>query len=344
MNPAQTYHHAETFELERGGRLPALDIAYHTYGELNAMGNNVIWVMHHLTANSDVADWWSVLFGEGKLLDPSRHFIVCANNLGSCYGTTGPSSLNPETGQPYLDTFPPITIRDIVHAHRLLKDHLGIRKIHTAIGGSMGGYQVLEWNSMEPGLFGCNILLATNAKETSWAIGVHETQRMAIELDPNWKKGNIGDAAQGLSLARAIGMLTYRSFEIFKQAQTDDDDRLDNFKASSYLRYQGDKLVKRYNAYSYWVLTHAMDSHNLGRGRASIETTLATITAPTLIMGINSDILCPVSEQQYLADHMPNATLETIDSTYGHDGFMVESDQIQQKAQAFFKKLSTLPG
>ncbi|MCB0395742.1 MAG: homoserine O-acetyltransferase [Flavobacteriales bacterium] len=330
-----------TLPLERGGEIVHPEIAYHTYGQLNEAKDNVIWIMHHLTANSDAAEWWPDLVGESKLFDPTTHFIVCANNLGSCYGSTGPASISPETGQPYLGSFPPITIRDIVAMHRILKDHLQIKSVALAVGGSMGGYQVLEWNLMEPGLIKANMVLATNARETAWAIGIHETQRMAIALDPTWKKGALNDAAQGLSLARAIGMLSYRSFEIFKQAQSDQEPVFENTRVASYLHYQGKKLVDRYNAYSYWALSYAMDSHHLGRGRGSLEEVLASIKSPTLVLGIGSDILCPVSEQEFLTKHLGSARLCIIDSMYGHDGFMVESGPITRAARDFLNELSS---
>src|ERR1051326_7905615 len=264
----QKYTYNQPFRLESGEELPTLEIAYHTYGELNRKKNNVIWICHALTASSDAADWWSGLVGEGKVFDTKKYFIVCANILGSCYGSSGPLSINPNTERKYYSEFPQVTIRDMVNAHILLRKHLGIEKIFIGAGGSMGAYQVLEWAVMEPKIFERMILMNTSARESAWGIAIHTAQRLAIEADPTWRKEADEAGAKGLKAARAIGMLTYRNYETFADQQTDDNhNKLDNHKASSYINYQGDKLVKRFNACSYWLLTKSMDSHNLARGR-----------------------------------------------------------------------------
>ena len=334
---AKRYIYSPVFELENGQSLSGIEIAYHTYGKLNTTGDNVVWICHALTANSDAMDWWSGLVGFGKLFDPEKYFIVCANILGSCYGSSGPLSKDPSTGVPYYSNFPQITIRDMVRAHQLLRKHLNVHQIALCVGGSMGGYQVLEWLVMEPGLIRKSLLLATGACESAWGIAIHTAQRMAIESDVSWREAQPSAGAIGLRTARAIGMLTYRNYRSFVERQTDPDStKLDHFKASSYILYQGEKLMKRFNAYSYWLLTKAMDSHNLARGRASIPELLATISSPTLIIGLSSDLLCPVEEQLYLAKHMPAARFELIDSPYGHDGFLIEWEIIEKKVKDFF--------
>jgi homoserine O-acetyltransferase/O-succinyltransferase len=322
------FTHNLPYTTESGVVIPKLEIAFHTYGKFDPAKNNVVWVFHALTANSDAADWWSGLIGEGKYFNPEEHFIVCANILGSCYGSSGPLTTDPSDGKPFYSRFPSVTIRDMVHAHRLLKNYLGIRKIKYGIGGSMGGYQLLEWSVIEPGLFENMILLATAARESAWGIAIHTTQRLAIETDPTWKNEAADAGRKGLITARGIGMLTYRNYESFVNAQTDDDHRVDDFKASSYIHYQGDKLGKRFNAYSYWLLTKAMDSHHLGRDRGKTEDVLASIHCKTHLIGISSDMLCPVAEQEFLARHIPGATLTIINSSYGHDGFLIEYDKI----------------
>lgn len=316
--------------LESGQQLSQVNIAYNTYGTLNQDKSNVVWICHALTANSDAADWWPGMIGKGLPLDTDRYFIVCANILGSCYGSTGPLSINPETGQPYYQGFPFLTIRDMVQAHILLRKHLGLEHIHLLIGGSIGGYQALEWSLTEPGRIGRMFLLATSPAESAWGIAVHTAQRMAIEADGTWGQPSADAGAKGLATARAIGMLTYRNYAIMVEKQSDTDvAKLDNFKASSYMRYQGEKLVKRFNAYSYYLLSKAMDTHNLARGRAqSIEAALQRVPVPTLIIGVTSDILCPVQEQQIMAANIPQATYVEIDSAYGHDGFLVETPTI----------------
>jgi homoserine O-acetyltransferase len=337
MDPV-IYKYHQPFTLESGISLPKLKIAYHYYGEYTP-GKKVAWVCHALTANSDVADWWKGLVGEGSIINPNDYFIVCANMIGSCYGSTGPLSV--DELDTTLDQFPNITIRDMVRAHILLRQHLGIEKIDLLLGGSMGGYQALEWAIMEPSVIQKMFLIATTAAESAWAVAIHTAQRLAIEADPTWKETKTNAGAKGLKAARAIGMLTYRNYGIFKEKQTDaDPEKMDDFKASSYINYQGDKLVNRFNAYSYWLLTKSMDSHHLARGRGGdLAATLASIQTPTLIIGINSDILCPLTEQKFMEAHMSNANLVAIDSMYGHDGFIIETAQITTHLKAWLNSL-----
>jgi homoserine O-acetyltransferase len=326
----EEFHRYQPFPLETGQVLPDVRIGYHTYGNLNAAGDNVVWICHALTANSDVIRWWPGMVGDHRYVDPEKHFIVCANILGSCYGSSGPLSENPATGKPYYSSFPIVTIRDMVKAHILLRKHLGIQQIHLLVGGSMGGYQALEWSLMEPALIQDLLLIATSAAESAWGIAVHTAQRLAIEADVTWMERNEEAGAKGLRAARGIGILTYRNYAIMKEKQSDPDvNKLDNYRASSYISYQGNKLSRRFNAYSYWLLTKAMDSHHIARNRGGdLKKVLASISQRTLIIGITSDILCPLAEQEFLASHIPNSKLVSIDSLYGHDGFMVETEKI----------------
>jgi homoserine O-acetyltransferase/O-succinyltransferase len=334
-----SFNHTASFKLENGETLPGLTIVYHTYGKLNADKSNVVWVCHALTANADAAGWWPGVVGTNGFVDPAKHFIVCANIIGSCYGSTGPLTNNPETKQPYFSSFPMVTIRDMVNAHILLRKHLGIDRIHLLMGGSMGGYQVLEWSLMEPAVVENLFLIGTSATESAWGIAVHSTQRLAIEADPTWKDHNANAGQKGLKTARAIGILTYRNYGILVERQTDPDtSKLDHFKASSYINYQGDKLVNRFNAYSYWLLTKSMDSHHIARGRnGKTENVLQQIKQKTLIIGISTDILCPLREQEFLAAHIPHATLVKIDSPYGHDGFITEAEKISEALRDWLK-------
>lgn len=334
------FHYPHSFELENGNTLPELTIAYTTYGTLNADKSNVVWVCHALTANSNAADWWSGVVGEGHVIDPAQHFIICANILGSCYGTTGPLSTDPRTQKPYYSQFPIVSIRDMVKAHILLRQHLGIEKIFLLMGGSMGGYQAMEWCIMEKDTILNLFLLATSASESAWGIATHTAQRLSIEADCTWKDADHNAGKNGLKAARAIGMLTYRNYGIMVEKQTDPDtEKMDNYKATSYINHQGEKLVQRFCAYSYWLLTKSMDSHHLGRGRGGkLETVLPEIKQKTLIIGITSDILCPLVEQEFLAKHISNSTLIEIDSSYGHDGFMVESKLISQHLSSWMSR------
>lgn len=337
----QEYRYNGNLTLENGAILRQPAIAYCTYGKLNAEKDNVVWVCHALTANADAADWWPGMIGPGCALDTGKYFIVCANILGSCYGSTGPASIDPATGNSYYHTFPQVTIRDMVAAHILLRQHLEIAHIHLLVGGSMGGYQALEWAGIEPGVIQNMFLLATSPAESAWGIAIHTAQRLAIEADATWKTETATAGAKGLKVARAIGMLTYRSYQSFVQHQTDHDhNKLDDYKASSYIHHQGNKLVARFNAYSYWYLTKSMDSHNIARGKnKSIAEVLQGLKQPALVLGIGSDMLCPFAEQEFIAAHMPNAQLAKIRSDFGHDGFLVEVKKISKHLRAFIKKI-----
>ncbi len=332
------YNYPHPFELENGHALPDLRIAYTTMGRLNAARDNVIWICHALTANADPAEWWPGLVGKGKVLDPNRYFIVCANMLGSCYGTTGPNTVDSRTGAPYRQRFPQVTVRDMVRAHGLLRRRLGIDRIRLAIGGSMGGQQVLEWAVQEPERFDRIVLLATNARHSPWGIAFNEAQRMAIEADPSLYSEQPDSGARGLEAARAMAMLSYRHYLTYQASQEDGDvNKLENFRASSYQRHQGAKLRKRFDVFAYLALSRAMDSHHLGRGRDSVEQALSRIQSPALVIGIRSDLLFPVEEQALIAQHIPRARLEVIDSIYGHDGFLLEGEAIEQYLRPFLQ-------
>lgn len=325
------YDHSEPFGLEFGGTLPKLRIAYHTYGTLNENADNVVWVCHALTANSDVADWWPGTVAPGRFLDPERYFIVCANILGSCYGSTGPLSVNPDTGEPYYRTFPRLTMRDVVAAHRILADALGIGRIHAIIGSSVGGFQAVEWAVAEPERFGRVALIATDAKASPWTIAIDETQRMAILADPTYALDRPDGGAAGLAAARAIGLLTYRGGSGYNITQQDaTDDYTVPHRACTYQRYQGSKLVDRFDAYSYMAILDTFDTHNVGRGRGTLRDALARITAPTLVVGLGTDIIFTPGEMQALASMIPGAEYRQIESPFGHDGFLVEADRLNE--------------
>ena len=327
---------SQAFHLECGTTLPEIEIAYHTYGQLSPAGDNVVWVCHALTGNSEAADWWDGLVGVGKLFDPENYFIVCANILGSCYGSTGPLSINPANGIAYGHSFPLITVRDMVAAHELLREELGIQKIHVALGGSMGGQQVLEWGIQKPDLFEHLVLLATNALHSPWGIAFNESQRMAIYADSTLLEENNPEAGKkGLETARSIAMLSYRSYDTYQLSQTDDADKLEDFRASSYQRYQGLKLWRRFNVFSYLTLSRAMDSHNVGRGRGGLEKALQAVKAKTLVIGIATDILFPIREQEQIAKGIPGAQYTVLESIFGHDGFLVEFQRIETLIRLF---------
>ncbi len=338
MKNDHIFHYDQDFELEAGGILSGFQLKYTTLGRLNKDRSNVIWVIHALTGNSDVTSWWPGLFETGGPFDPNEYFIICANTLGGCYGSTGPLSIDSKTGQPFYHNFPLITNRDIVRTFDLLRNDLNLQKIQTVIGSSLGGQQALEWSIEQPEIFDHLVLIATNAVHSAWGIAFNEAQRLAIEADATWKEDDERSGLEGMKAARAIAMLSYRSFEGFVERQREKtSDKLDDFRAASYQRYQGQKLAGRFNAFTYWTLSKAMDNHNLGRSRKSIEAALKQIKARTLVVGIESDILFPVSEQKFLADTISKAKLEIIHSLYGHDGFLVEFDQLKEILNRFYK-------
>lgn len=337
------FHFEEEFSLEAGAKLPGFQLKYTTAGQLNRERSNVVWVFHALTGSSDFTDWWKEFFTDDGPFNTNECFIICANALGGCYGSTGPLSINPANGKNYFHEFPLITNRDIVASFDLLRQHLGIQKINTIIGGSLGGQQAMEWAIRQPEICENLILIATNAQHSPWGIAFNEAQRMAIEADHTWKENDERAGSDGLKAARAIGMISYRAYEGYLETQSEStNDKIDDYRASSYQRYQGQKLVNRFNAYTYWRFSKAMDSHNVGRGRKSIEVALKEIKAKTLVVGIGTDFLFPISEQKFLAEHIQDADLETIQSAYGHDGFLVEFDQFKKIVKKFLRK-ATVP-
>lgn len=324
------YKHPEPFVLESGEVLPELTIAYSTVGEMSKRHNNVVWVCHALTANSDVEDWWPHTVESGAILDPAEHYVVCANILGSPYGTTAPLHTNPNTGEPYYGDFPDFTIRDIVRAHQIMADVLGVGEVDTILGCSVGGFQALEWAVMEPKRFKRMVLVATAAKASPWCIAIDETMRMAIRADRTFGERRDDAGMEGLSAARAIALLTYRGFHGYNITQQNGDERIDDHRASSYKRYQGEKLCRRYNVYSYYSILNSFDTHDVGRGRGGTEKALSTIEAETIVVGITTDILFPPADLRELTTQIPNARYTEIESLFGHDGFLVEHEQFNK--------------
>jgi homoserine O-acetyltransferase len=337
----ETLKYNHPFITETGAELPEIEIAYNTWGKLNSDGDNVIWICHALTANSDVESWWPGMVGSGLLFDPDKYFIVCANVLGGCYGTTGPATVNKLTGKPWLRDFPFITIRDLVNAHEILRKHLAIKKIHTIIGASIGGYQALEYSIVFPDLIERLVVLASGAKQTPWALAFSESMRLAMEADQTFVAGEPDGGKKGLKAARSIALISYRTMNAYNQTQKEDDDeKLFSFKASSYQAYQGDKLVSRFNPYSYWCLTNLSDTHNLGRGRGGVTKALNSIKADVICVGIKSDMLFPTDDQKFIASHAKKAEYVEMDSFYGHDGFLIETEKVTGIIRSFWTKTS----
>lgn len=324
------------FETEGGRIVKNPSIYFHQFGTPNHDGSNVVWVCHALTANSNVFDWWPGLFGNQAYFNPDDWCIICPNIFGSCYGSFGPLERNSETGKPWYGTFPQLTIRDIVKGHRLLADYLGLTRIKLLIGASLGGQQALEWSVSCPHLFEQLAVLATNAIHSSWGVGLNETQRMAIETDPSWGEANPRAGYAGLKVARAIGLHSYRNYDAYCKSQPRNlGENSQEIRVKSYQRYQGEKLANRFNAVSYYRLTEAMDSHDLGRGRNSLESTLGNIRARTLIVSMENDLLFPEREQQLLAAHIQEAQYAKVATKYGHDGFLLEIEQLSRLLRNF---------
>ncbi|MBC7615473.1 MAG: homoserine O-acetyltransferase [Pedobacter sp.] len=341
MSTSSIYKHNKVFKLESGKKLRNLEIAYQTFGKLNENRDNVIWACHALTANADVLDWWKGLFGDNALFNPDEHFIVCANVIGSNYGSSSPLSENLVTGLPYYLSFPEFTIRDIVASHHLLANHLNINNIKVVIGGSLGGQQALEWALAGTNVIENLILVATNAVHSPWGIAFNESQRLAIGTDRTFYANQPDGGLKGLKVARSIALLSYRTYEAYAETQLESvNDKTTGYRAASYQNYQGEKLCKRFNAYSYWYLSKAMDSHNVGRNRKSITAALNSVKSNTLVIGIENDVLFPISEQKFLAEHINDAQFNSINSAYGHDGFLIETDRLTNIIGNFLKESS----
>jgi len=331
----QCFTSSKRFELECGEHFNSLTLSYSTYGKLNQDKSNVVWVCHALTADANPLDWWKGLVGDNDLFNADEHFIVCANVIGSSYGSTSP--LNCDADKRF-DAFPQVSIRDNIHAFIELRKHLGLDKIHTLIGGSMGGQQALEWAIIESEAIEHLILLATSAVLSPWATAFNQSQRLALLADKSWGKKSADAAQKGLKAARSIALLSYRNSQAYNQTQQDEFDFHRTNKAVSYQNYQGEKLVSRFNAYSYYAMTETMDTHDVGRKRGGIKKALATIQAQTLVIGIDSDYLFTLEDSRLLADSIAGAKLEVISSDFGHDGFLIEHEKISAVIEDFYSE------
>lgn len=330
--------------LESGEVLRGVEVGYRSWGRLNPEGSNAVLVCHALTGSADVDDWWEGVLGTDRALDPGSDFVVAANVLGGCYGTTGPGSAKAPGRGSYGPDFPDITIRDMVRLQALLLEGLGVRRLSSVIGGSMGGMQAQEWAVMQPLPVDSVAVLGAPAQHSAWAVGLGEAQRSAIRSDPAWKDGRYPPdqpPGDGLAVARMIAMCTYRSHGSFG-IRFHREQRSDGaFQVESYLRHQGEKLVRRFDANSYLTLSRAMDSHDLARGRGSLEAVLGGVEVPTLILGIQSDVLYPPQELETLAAGIPGGRIRWIESPHGHDAFLIEQEQVNEAIQQFRRSLAS---
>lgn len=340
--------------LARGGVLGAVDVAYEQYGALSPAGDNAILICHALTGSAQAAGedgWWDPLIGPGAAFDTNRYAVICANILGSCYGTTGPESLNPLTGRAYGGEFPSITVGDMVAAQEGLLAALGVRALVTVAGGSLGGLQVLEWMARRPGFVRSAIVVAANLAHEPWTIAFNECARQAIRNDPDWQDGDYAGTGrrpeQGLALARMMAMISYRSAQSFSSRFGRDvaavqENGQPQFSVESYLRYQGKKLVERFDANAYLRITEAMDAFDVGEGRGGASEALRAFRGPALVLGIDSDILYPTWQQQEIVAVLQGNgnTVEygEITTPHGHDAFLMEWDQLDRHIRGFLER------
>jgi homoserine O-acetyltransferase len=360
-----TFADDHPFALESGQVLRDVTIAYETWGRLDERASNAVLLCHAWTGDSHAAGratvghgapgWWDDIVGPGRAIDTDRWFVVCANVLGGCQGSTGPASPHPDDGRPYGSRFPVVTIRDMVRAQARLMGHLGIEAWHAVVGGSMGGMQVLEWAITYPRRVRSIVPIATCMQATAQQIAWGAIGRRAIKLDPRWRGGDYYDAApgdgpaEGLSVARQVAQVTFRSDNVFTDrfgreladvtSYGDTYDLWQRFEVERYLEYHGEKLVRRFDANSYLLIGKAMDLHDVARHRGSVERAMARITVPSLAIGISSDILYPSYQQRQIhqlltAQGTPSRYAE-VDSPHGHDAFLINHDQIAGPIESF---------
>lgn len=341
----QRFRLGRPFPVEGGAVLDDLVVAYRSWGRLSPSADNVVVVCHALTGSADADRWWAPLFGPGLALDPERDFIICANVLGGCYGSSGPVTRDAD-GRRLGARFPTVTIRDQVRAQKALLDALGIRGIRLVIGGSMGGLQALEWPLLDQRVAAV-ATIAASGRHSAWCIGWSEAQRHALAADPRFRGGDYDDHTHpdaGLAAARAIAMLTYRTARSLDARYGrhpgmalfgDRAARPEAPAVANWLAHHGQSLVARFDALSYWRLLEAMDSHDLARGRGAYREVLSRVTQPVLVVSIPSDALYVPAEQQELAELLPDAELVELDSVHGHDGFLIDADRLEPIVRAF---------
>jgi homoserine O-acetyltransferase/O-succinyltransferase len=346
------------FQTESGHILPEIRIAWESWGRLSIARDNVILVTHALTGDAHAAShgpgdppgWFEGMIGPGRALDTDQYYVICMNMLGGCNGSTGPRSINPETGHRYNLSFPMITVRDIVRSQALALEQMGIDRLHSIIGGSLGGMQALEWAAIYPDRVLRIVPIAASGYFSPQGIAYNEVQRRAIMLDPAFQNGEYEDGGGptgGLAVARMLGMITYQSDELMTSRFGRSTDAryhkwpefLHRYDVEGYLHYQGDKLVRRFDANSYLYLTRAMDSHDLGWKRGGYRNGLALIQAPTLTVGISSDILFPASYSRDVVEDLTGlgrrAQYVEMDSPHGHDAFLKDFDQLGELVKPF---------
>lgn len=355
----------QPFTFKSGQVLPGFTLRYETYGTLNATGDNAILICHALSGDHHCAGrhhpddrkpgWWDNLIGPGKAVDTDRFYVICSNCLGGCVGSTGPSSINPATGRPYGIDFPFVTIHDMVRAQKMLLDHLGVQTLHTVIGGSMGGMQVLQWGILYPSFVRRMLAMATTAREGAQAIAFNEVGRQAIMQDPAWNRGDYprdGGPRVGLAIARMMAHITYlsdasmdRKFGRRRKADAANRDAYTfdiQFEVESYLRHQGQSFINRFDANSYLYITRALDQFDLAQAYGSLETAFAPVQAETLVVGFTSDWLFPPDQNRTIALSLlragKRASYAELSTDLGHDSFLLESEELYALVRGFLER------
>lgn len=355
----------EEFRLESGATLSPVTVAYEEYGRPNGERDNVILILHALTGDAHAAGkrspedrlpgWWDPLIGPDRAFDTNRYWVICSNILGSCYGTTGPASVNPATGRPYGMSFPVFTVRDMVRLQRIFLEKLGVKRLFCVAGGSLGGMQALEWLVTFPDWLDSAIPIACPAQVSAQGIAFNLVQRLAITQDPAWQEGEYYPGPgpeRGLALARMIGIITYKSDEswrfkfgrAFSGTIPQDYFRFDSrFEVENYLFYQGHKLVQRFDANCYLYLTKAMDLHDIGRGYGSWQEALSRVQAKVMVIGISSDILYPPYQQKEIVRALrrqgKDARYVELKSPFGHDAFLIEFGKMTPIIKSFLAEV-----
>ncbi len=358
-------HSPNKFVMDNGLELGTITVAFETYGELNEARDNVILVEHALTASAHAAGkhntddkypgWWDVMIGPGRAFDTDKYFVICSNILGSCYGTTGPSSINPDTDKPYGRSFPLVTVRDMVRVQKELMDHLGVKSLISVIGGSMGGMQAIEWALLYPDMVDSIVLVASGPVSNPQSIAIHKVGIRAILDDPNWNGGDYYGRevpGKGLAIARMIGHITYLShgwlWEKFGRKHSDPENKKKKLDSKvdieNYLEYQGAKFVDRFDANSYIYIMRSIDLYDASEGHESLEESFKRISLKKVfVSSFTSDWLFPTYQSKEIVKALKSngvdVQYEEIESPYGHDSFLLEYEELTQHIKHFFSSL-----